>query len=309
MTIYFVYVLTFSNGKVYIGMSKTCAKGLFTGRYRGHTRDAGKGKSLPIYHAWRKHGAPTQEIVSQHETRAECALAEIALIYKHDSTNINNGYNITGGGEGQDSATNPRLHAILREKVWGNPVWRKKVSDALKGRQPSQATKDAYAEFCKTPAKSECAKVAWQNPEYKAMKSETTRQQMANGGSEHMSKMFKGRQDPRSEEGKEAHRQKVKAYMNTPEGKAAARRGYDAFIAKPENIAANRSALDNWRASDKNKEQCKEMAKRSAEACSRKVIDSETGIIYDSQRAMAKALDVNEAYISRKVKAGKIKRV
>lgn len=308
MTVYFVYLLKFTNGKIYVGMSKTDEKGLFTSRYRNHAAAAKSGKVLPIYNAWRKYGAPVQSIISKHETRESCSLSEIHEIRSRKSMDISIGYNVLAGGQGQDSATNPKMHALMTEKVWNNPEWRKKVSDALKGRQPSQATKDAYAEFCKTPAKSECAKIAWRDPAYRAMKSEATRQQMANGGSEHMSKLFKGRSDPRSAEGKELQRQKVKAFMNTPEGKSAARKGYDAFAANPDNIAANRAALDNWRASDRNKLQCQAMAKKAAEACSKKAQDLETGIVYNSQREMARALEVSDSVISLRVKAGKIKR-
>lgn len=309
MIVYFVYLLTFANGKIYIGMSRTDGKGLFTSRYRNHAAAAKKGKSLPIYNAWRKHGAPIQSIISKHEIREDCSIAEIHEIRSRKSMDISIGYNVLAGGQGQDSATNPKMHALMTEKVWNNPEWRKKVSDALKGRQPSQATKDAYAAFCKTPAKSEAGKKAWRDPEYRAMKAEITRQQMANGGAEHLSNLMTGRPDPLTKEGRESQRRKVKEYYSTDEGKAAARRGYDAFASNPANLAANRAALDNWRASDKNKLQCQEMAKKSAEKCSKKVQDLGTGIVYNSQRDMARALGVSEAAISLRVKVGKIKRV
>ncbi len=101
----------------------------------------------------------------------------------------------------------------------------------------------------------------------------------------------------------------LKKWLATPEGKAAARRGYDAWASNPANVAANQAALDVWRKSDANKKKFAEAHKLSIAACSRKVIDSGTGIIYDSQRAMAQALNVSDACISIRVKAGKIKRV
>lgn len=307
-TIYFVYVLTFKSGKVYIGMSKTDSDGLYDSRYKSHEYAARSGKQLPVYSAWRKHGAPSRHIISTHDTRQECCEAEINAITMYDSTNNKKGYNILKGGQGQDSATNPVMHALMREKVWDNPVWRAKVSAALKGRQLSPETKKGYAEFCKTPAKSELGKIAWRRPEYREMKSAATKKQMAEGGSDHLKRIFAGRKDPRSAEGKELQRQKVIAYSATPEGRASTKKGYKAFASNPANLAAARAGQDIWRASDANKIQCRNMAKLSAEKCSKKVIDKNTGEIYDSQRAMAKALDVSEASISRYVKDGKVSR-
>lgn len=309
MQIHFVYLLTFANGKIYIGMSKTDAKGFYTARYNNHVRAAKNGKSLPVYHAWRKYGAPVMSILSKHENREDCATAEIFEISNRGAIDKSIGYNVMSGGEGNRSGGNPRIYAIMREKVWDNPEWRKKVSEALKGRQPSQATKDAYAEFCKTPAKAEAARVAWRIPEYRAMKSDATKSQMANGGSAHLSEKFKGRGDIRSAEGKESQRIKVTEFFNTDEGKAAARKGYDAFKANPENVAKNQAALDVWRNSDANKAQMQEATKKAIEKCSRPVRDSETGVIYRSQRDMAKALGVSDALISLRVKKGIVTRV
>lgn len=307
--IYFVYLLTFANGKVYVGMSQTDKKGLFTSRYNNHANAAKKGKDLLIYRAWRKYGPPVQTILSTHATRDECALAEIDAIKDYDSLSHEKGYNIMGGGQGQMAGCNPRIYEIMRQKCWDNVEWRKKVSASLKGRKPSQAAIDAYKEFCKTPMKSEVAKIAWRDPAYRAMKSESTKIQMANGGAEHLSKKFKGRGDIRSEEGKRAQREKIKQFFSTPEGKAAARRGYEAFASNPENLAKAMASLANWRKSDKNAEHCKAIAKKAAAACSKKVMDPTSGVVYNSQREMARALGVNESCISTKVKEGAYLRV
>jgi len=306
--VYFVYALTFNNGKVYIGMSKTDSNGLYESRYKSHKYAARSGKKLPVYCAWRKHGAPIMHIISTHNSRDECCSAEISEIDLRDSTNNKKGYNILKGGQGQDSATNPVMHALMRERVWDNPAWRAKLSAALKGRQVSHETKKGYAEFCKTPLKSEVGKIAWRRPEYRAMKSAATKKQMAEGGADHLKRIFAGRKDPRSAEGKELQRQKVIAYSATPEGQASTKKGYKAFASNPANLAAARAGQDIWRASDANKIQCRKMAKLAAEKCSKKVIDKNTGEIYDSQRAMAKALGVSEASISRYVKDGKVSR-
>ena len=44
-----------------------------------------------------------------HADRASCAEAEIAAIAEHGSISEGKGYNIMGGGEGQQAGQNPRL--------------------------------------------------------------------------------------------------------------------------------------------------------------------------------------------------------
>lgn len=58
-TVFFVYRLTFSNGKVYIGMSKTCPKKGYTRRYAQHGSAAVKGKTGLIYDSQREMSKAT----------------------------------------------------------------------------------------------------------------------------------------------------------------------------------------------------------------------------------------------------------
>lgn len=306
---HFVYKLTFPNGKVYLGMSRTYARAGYGRRMTQHENSAAKGIRLPLYNAWRKHGAPKFEVLSEHATREECALAEIAAIASHESINPERGYNVMGGGEGQQAGTNPRLWAILNEKVWSNPTWRAKVSAALKGRKPSAATIAGYKEFCKTPGKAEAARIAWRNQEYLAMKSEATREQMKNGGAAHLSKLFKGRKDTLTAEQRAEHRVKMKEWANSEEGKAACRKGYDAMASNPENVDRALENIKTWRESERNAEHCKRIAQLAAKASSKKVLHVETGIVYDSQRALSKAAGCTEATISKWVKTGKVVRL
>lgn len=308
-TVHFVYRLTFLNGKVYLGMSRTYARAGYGRRMTQHENYAAKGVRTPLYNAWRKHGAPKFEVLSEHATREECAIAEIAAIASHESINPERGYNVMGGGEGQQAGTNPRLWAILNEKMWSNPAWRAKVSAGLKGQKPSAATIAGYKEFCKTPAKSEVAKIAWRNPEYRAMRSEITRRQMADGGATHLAEKMKGRKDPRSAEGKAKAIAKMKEWANSEEGKASCRKGYDAMASNPENVMNAAERIKEWRESERNAEHCKRIAQLAAKASSKKVLHVETGIVYDSQRALSKAAGCTEATISRWVKTGKVVRL
>lgn len=308
-TVHFVYRLTFPNGKVYLGMSRTYERAGHGRRMTQHENYAAKGVRTPLYNAWRKHGRPHFEVLSEHATREECALAEIAAIASHESVNPERGYNVMGGGEGQQAGTNPRLWELMNEKVWKNPAVQKKIKAALKGRKPSAATIAAYKEFCNTPAKSEAAKIAWRNPEYRAMRSEITRRQMEGGGAAHLAEKMKGRKDPRSAEGKAKAIAKIKEWANSEEGKSACRKGYDAMASKPENVINAAERIKEWRESERNAEHCKRIAQLAAKASSKKVLHVETGIVYDSQRALSKATGHTEATISKWVKTGKVVRL
>lgn len=307
--IFFVYKLTFLNSKVYIGISRTDAKGTFTHRYRQHAYTARSGKSSPIYNAWRKYGQPVQEILAVFKTREECAVSEIAFIKQHNSIDIEFGYNLTNGGEGLNVTKDSPIYHLMMEKVWNNPERKRKVSEALKGRPISEATKEGCLKYRNTPKYLDDLRRGWGNKERRKKASISARNQMANGGSDHLSKIFTGRADIRSIEGKESQRIKIKALMNTERGKEIVKSGYAAFAANPENIVANQKALNVWRNSDKNKENCAEMAKKSKEACSIKVMDLITKIVYSSQRDMAKALNLSDAAISKRVKSGKVIRI
>ena len=305
--IYFVYCLTFSNNKVYIGMSTTCNKGLFTNRFRQHRTVARSGKFSPLYNAWRKYGDPIQTILSIYDSRYLCALAEIAAIQQYDSINPEKGYNIASGGQGLHYENNPLLYELMRIKVWDNAERRKKCSDALKGRKPSQATIDASNEWKSSEAGKETFRRAWENHNRKEKASKLTKKQMANGGSENLSKTMIGREDIRSDAGKEAQKQKVTAFMNSKEGKQVAKRGYQAMSANPENLKKWKEGTNRWRATEANKENCKRMAQLSAQKNSKKVMLN--GQIFDSQHKMAQTLNVSDACVSLWVKEGKVTRI
>lgn len=311
--IFFVYRLTFSNGKVYIGMSKTDAKGLCTKRFREHERSARSGSKNPVHFAWRKHGAPTQTILSRHATREECAAAEMAAIQSHKALNPAVGYNLAAGGEGLNAPSGSRIHALMREKVWGNPERCAKISAALKGRPVCAESLEGFKAWIASPhgreQRRQIARDMWSNPEHRATISERTKLQMTPEARAHLSHKHAGRDDPRTPEGKSAAIKAQIAFANSPAGKEACRKGHAAMWANPENRAKVKAGTDQWRASDRNKAQCKEMAKRAAAICARRVRDVATGIEYESQRAMAQALGVSDSAISYRVKAGTVARI
>lgn len=153
------------------------------------------------------------------------------------------------------------------------------------------------------------SKKVWHNEEWRRVNSERTREQMKNGGAAHLSSLFKGRPDIRSEEGKQRCSLARQKYLNSEIGRKKCAYGYAKMMENPENAKKNRESLDAWRASERNKEQCKAMAKKAAEACSKKIMIVATGQVFDSQRDAAKAHGVSDAAVSKWVKSGKCVRI
>jgi GIY-YIG catalytic domain/NUMOD3 motif len=88
----FVYILTFSNGKQYVGQTRRSVDE----RMKEHRYDMARGIKRKLYDAWRELGEPAREVV-------ECSLDELDAL---ECATINrlgcrspNGYNaIPGGG-------------------------------------------------------------------------------------------------------------------------------------------------------------------------------------------------------------------
>lgn len=300
--IFFVYKLTFSNGKIYIGMSRTDKRGRVDNRYRQHEHTARSGKQLPIYNAWRKYGSPVQSIISAYSTREECALAEIDMIERHDSTNPKIGYNLMHGGEGLHAPPGSPMYALMREKVWNNPAVRAKLSAANKGKPPSPQTIAAANEFHKSDAGREAKLKSWTD-ERKTKQSESTRVQMTNGGAEHLRIATKGRPDPRSPEGKEAQRKAALEHMTQDRAKAMNAKAFS----NPDNVRKFEEGRAAWRESDANAEHCRRIAQLAAAASTRRVVHVATGIEYPSCQALQIALGYShQSSVSRLIKQGKV---
>lgn len=222
-------------------MSHVGRRGHSFSRYADHDYAARKGRDLPVYRAWRKHGAPKEEIISTHASRDECAKAEINAIRNFGSTDRNIGYNVTNGGDGFHFDKGSEPYWKIGNKTWANAKW--------------------------------CA--------------------------EHAARMM-GHPDMRTPEGKERQRASAVALANSGHAK---RMRAEAFK-NPETIRKFEAGRAKWRESARNRDNCRRIASLSAQACSRPVMDVKAGIEYSSQHAMAAALGVSDATISRRVVRG-----
>ena len=303
--VFFVYALTFPNGKLYVGMSRTDAKGLTSNRYRQHAREAAIGKISPLYNAWRKHGPPEQVILSTHDTRAECAEAEIAAIREFDSTDPTKGYNLQLGGQGLHAPRGSVMHKLMQERLWGNPEVRAKLSAALKGRPLSPNTLAGHAVWRETEqAKAFIASVA-RRPEVRAAQSATMKERLASGYREYLSAVQLGKPKNVTPEGLARGNAKRKAWAQTPEGQAAIRRGTAALRSNPEAMAKRKANHAKYLASEANAALCRANGLKASQP----VRDVRTGEVYASISGAAAALNVKSPTIHYRLRKGLFERI
>lgn len=177
-----LYLLTFPNGKSYVGISKRPNV-----RLKEHRKRAENGATHAIYQAWRKHGEPIMQIIGK-ATNYETGFAmEIALIDRLN-TKAPNGYNMTDGGDaligvirGENwrakiTESNQRRGAdpIEREmrraatvQCWSDPEYRAKVNIAREAKQAELRT-DPDWKARKAAKAAETMRKKWQDPEYLA---------------------------------------------------------------------------------------------------------------------------------------------
>lgn len=140
----FVYCLTFTSGKCYVGVT-----GKPQHRLRQHQSRSDMGAEYALNNAWRKYGEPKMTILAETSDHAAAFLMEKHFI-KTMKTKAPHGYNMTDGGEGVVGRTEESLKnqgrrwkkryaedAPFREKI--------KASAVKAGPKVSAANKRFYA--------------------------------------------------------------------------------------------------------------------------------------------------------------------
>lgn len=135
---FYLYKLTFTSGKSYIGQTRRSMKA----RIDQHRNVANRGSKLAVHCAWRQYGDPSIEVLGEFACPDALHKAEIDAIQSHGTLSPN-GYNISVGGD-----TAPSLM----------PEVAAKISKACKGRKHSEE---------KRKADSDKMKAKWQDPEYR----------------------------------------------------------------------------------------------------------------------------------------------
>lgn len=134
----FIYKLTFASGKIYIGQTVKTVEH----RFNHHRNNVNAGSALPVHNAWRKHGAPSVEVLMACATLDDLNQAEARLIAEFGSV-APNGYNLSLGG------SNAPKHPDTRAKISARRV----------GFSYSDEQK---AVFARATAEK------WRDPEYRA---------------------------------------------------------------------------------------------------------------------------------------------
>lgn len=156
---YYLYQLTFSNGKVYIGQTVRS----MNVRMAQHRTAANRGSNLPVHNAWRKYGEPSVSILLECECADELHQAEIDAIRDSGSL-VPNGYNLSLGGDtapskspevvakiaakarGRKIADTTAVSEAMRQK-WQSDEYRQKVSDGLKASWTDEKRAQTSAKF------------------------------------------------------------------------------------------------------------------------------------------------------------------
>lgn len=177
-----LYLMTFPNGKSYVGITKRPNV-----RLREHRKRAATGAAQAIYQAWRKHGEPTMQIIGK-ATNYETAFAmEVALIERM-GTKAPNGYNMTDGGDALNGlerspewnakvakhnrlrAADPAVREAARQSIlkrWEDPAYRAKVNAAREARQ-AELRSDPEWRARRAAKCAEAMRRKWNDPDYLA---------------------------------------------------------------------------------------------------------------------------------------------
>lgn len=156
-----IYLLTFPNGKQYVG--KTVRSMDF--RFNQHARNAVNGVDFTVYRAWRKYGPPTLSLLCRCVDDLASSL-EIFWI-NHLKTVTPSGYNGTLGGTG--GVLSPAALEKAR-RTRSTPEFRTKMSVAQRDPLIQERRRSAMKAVRSQPEDiarlREVAKTLWQTPEY-----------------------------------------------------------------------------------------------------------------------------------------------
>lgn len=148
-----VYVITFSNGKQYVGVTSNVDK-----RLTEH-----KSANRPVGRAMRKHSYACEVVFTG--SREDCFAKEIELIAELDTISPA-GYNLTPGGDGVPLTDDVRAKlSQAAQRQWNSPEGRLRQVEAAQRRFADSEEREAHRKRCNDPEerrrRSERAKAQW----------------------------------------------------------------------------------------------------------------------------------------------------
>lgn len=143
---YTVYKHTTPSGKVYIGITCQNPERRWRGG-NGYKNNQHFSRAIELY-GWE---SIRHEIVSDGLTKAQACAMETKLIAEYDTTNPDNGYNMSSGGEYgalgiHHSAETRRKMSESHKGKKHSAEWRAKNSEAIKGHTVSDETRKKISE-------------------------------------------------------------------------------------------------------------------------------------------------------------------
>ena len=181
LIIFILYLLTFSNGKQYVGQTNRSLKT----RINQHKNSSKSNSKLAVHNAWRKYGQPIVDVIGEYNCQDELHLAEIKEI-KDRNTLSPFGYNLGLGGETAPSK---------------NPSVAKKISEKAKGRK--------YSSEFKNTVKENSLK-NWQDEEYRKKVSDGLKKSWTDERKKQRSEQMKASAALRKAQGKTQHSEETK---------------------------------------------------------------------------------------------------
>jgi GIY-YIG catalytic domain len=125
-----IYLLTFSNGKQYVGQTREKNP---SRRFARHAQDAARGINRPVSDAWKILGKPLIEILGAYPN-SKLNEKEIESIGRLNTV-VPHGYNLSNGGSAK--ATHETTKDKIRKtvaKLWADPVYAAHMSAAHRGK-------------------------------------------------------------------------------------------------------------------------------------------------------------------------------
>ena len=174
---YTVYMHKFPNGKVYVGITKNSI-------YKRWANGQGYRHNKRMTNAIKRYGWENVShiIIDENLSKEEACKLEIEKIKEFDSTNEENGYNYSTGGESGSSGVK-QSEETIRKRIQNtnggvNPFLgkkhteetRKKMSAACKGRKRSEEDKIKISKKLKGVKKSEETKLRMKKAQEKNRK-------------------------------------------------------------------------------------------------------------------------------------------
>lgn len=142
---YCIYLITFPNNKIYVGLTKDLKK-----RIASHIYHRNAKTKRPIYHAMNKYkDSHSVEVLENNLDIEHAEFLEKYYIKNYDSTNLNNGYNLSPGGNAGSimSEDGKKIWKQKMQKHYNNPVYIRKITEHTNSKEHREKMNIGFRKF------------------------------------------------------------------------------------------------------------------------------------------------------------------